>query len=153
MARALANKQTLGICVGGIAEIFRSRGDHETIVLRSRKGFVREAIVAGACLRPVYLFGNTQALTIVADSCGVCESLSRKLRTTIMLFFGRFFLPIPYRTPILSAVGDVMDMPQCDAPSDALVDEWHARFVQATCDLFERHKASYGWASKKLVVE
>jgi 2-acylglycerol O-acyltransferase 2 len=152
VAKALANKQTLGVCIGGIAEIFKSRGDNETIVLKNRKGFIREAMVAGSCVRPVYLFGNTQAMTCVSDNHGILESISRKLRTTVVLFYGRFFLPIPHRTPILSAVGNIIDLPQRDSPTDAEVDAYHAQFVSAIQDLFERHKAAYGWAHKKLVV-
>lgn len=53
---------SVGLMVGGIAEMFMIRRDHERIKLRDRKGFVRIALEHGTDILPVYMFGVNQAL-------------------------------------------------------------------------------------------
>lgn len=53
---------SVGLMVGGIAEMFMIRRDHERIKLRERKGFVRIALEHGTDILPVYMFGVNQAL-------------------------------------------------------------------------------------------
>lgn len=49
------------LCPGGIREVLHLRTDRETIYLRSRRGFVRQALRAGAPLVPAFAFGQTGA--------------------------------------------------------------------------------------------
>ena len=38
---------------------------------------------------------------------GILRRISRRIRASLLLFYGRFFLPIPYRQPLLFVVRDV----------------------------------------------
>jgi len=40
------------------------------------------------------------------DKFGILEGLSRLLRVSICVFWGRWGLPIPYRVPILGVLGE-----------------------------------------------
>lgn len=51
---------SVGLMVGGIAEMFMIRPDHERIKLKDRKGFVRVALEHGTPILPVYMFGANQ---------------------------------------------------------------------------------------------
>lgn len=51
---------SVGLMVGGIAEMFMIRKDHERIKLKDRKGFVRIALEHGTPILPVYMFGANQ---------------------------------------------------------------------------------------------
>ena len=153
LSAKLAAGKSIGLASGGIAELFETSDAHEIAVLKARKGFVRQAIIAGAPLLPVYLFGNTTAIACVTDPWGILARISRKLRASLTWFWGRCGLPIPHRTPIVAVMGEPLRVPKDAAPSPELVDAWHAKFLQAQQNLFETHKASYGWGHKELIVK
>lgn len=109
--------------VGGIAEMFLLDADKEHVLVRSRKGFVKAAIRAGArpslrsaapqrdvpslrCraganIAPVYFFGNSSLLT--AWQVPGLSQLSRFLRMAIIFPSGRWGLAMPRRLPITMA--------------------------------------------------
>lgn len=142
----------IGLNPGGIAEIFHvNDSEDETIYLRHRKGFVRLALEHGAVLVPGYCFGNTQCLKVVTDRWGVCKRVSRALRVSLVLIFGRFGLPIPFRTPIAAVMGPPIRCPKVPSPPPELVDEYHKRFMDELVEVFNLHKTAYGWPeSRKL---
>lgn len=122
----------------------------------NRKGLAKLALRTGAELVPCYLFGNNQALSLWYDQGGSLKRLSRKLGFALILFWGRLGLPLPWRVPIVGALGAPIPTPPCAVaaePSDAEVEALHAALVVAMRQLFDAHKARYGWGHKRLVVE
>ena len=104
--KALNQNLTLGISSGGVTEVFEtnSPSGNEVIVLKSRKGMVKLAFQTGADLVPCYLFGNTSLYSLWTGGPlghNFLRRLSRKVKFALILFWGRFGLPIPYRIPIL----------------------------------------------------
>jgi hypothetical protein len=79
--------------VGGMAELFLSSVEEETLYLKKRKGFIKLALQEGVDVVPIYLFGNTTVLSVFKT--GRLANLSRKLQTSLTYFWGRWFLPIP----------------------------------------------------------
>ena len=55
------------VVVGGAAESMLAHEGHTDLVLNHRRGFVREAILAGASLVPVIGFGETNLYTLYGD--------------------------------------------------------------------------------------
>eukprot|EP00743_Colponemidia_sp_Colp-15_P004639 GILK01004999.1.p1 GENE.GILK01004999.1~~GILK01004999.1.p1 ORF type:complete len:357 (+),score=33.95 GILK01004999.1:83-1153(+) len=150
---ALSRGESVGISSGGIAEIFETHQDDQVVVLRDRTGFVRLAMQTGALLVPAYIFGNTELLDCITDSSGYLQRLSRKLRVSVTLFWGRFFLPVPYRKPVVAVMADPIPVPHLQNPSADLIAEYHGKFLSSLQELFDTHKASYGWAHKKLIIK
>lgn len=70
----------------------------------------------------------------------------------LIVFWGRFLLPIPYRVPILGAMGKPIPVAKVDNPTQEQIDAVHAELLEAMVRLFDEHKASYGWEKKKLVI-
>ena len=62
-------------------------------------------------------------------------------------------LPIAYRTPIYGVMGKPMHVPKVANPDSKLVDQVHAEFVSKLIELFDKHKAAYGWSEKKLIIK
>lgn len=152
---ALAAGRTIGISSGGVAEIFETNSTDgtETIILNNRKGLVKLALRHGAAIVPCYLFGNTAALSVWYDPFGVMRSISRKFGFALILFWGRLGLPIPYRVPILGAVGVPIEVPKCDGePTKEDIETYHAKLLTGEAELFDDTKALYGWQDKSLVV-
>jgi hypothetical protein len=78
---------SVGILVGGIAELFLADPDVEHIVVKKRKGFVRAAVETGSYLLPTYYFGQSVMLKFGPRWL---RRLSRKLRTTFGFMYGPF---------------------------------------------------------------
>lgn len=70
----------------------------ERIKLLSRKGFIRVAVEQGCQPVPVYHFGNSQLLFILGKAL---EGLSRAIRASLVITYGKFGLPLPKRVPIM----------------------------------------------------
>jgi len=74
----------------------------------------------------------------------------RLLKTSLILTWGRWGLPIPYRVPLLYAVGKPLRLLHVENPTPAQIEAAHAEFCRALSDLFDRYKFYYGWGHKTL---
>jgi 2-acylglycerol O-acyltransferase 2 len=148
--------QKRNMCVGmvpdGIAGIFQQNEEDEVVFLGKRKGLAKLCIKQGLALVPAYSIGNTTAFDCWFDRSGTLEFLSRKLRMSLFVYWGRFGLPIPYRTNITMLFGApirVVKKPEADI-TQADIDEVHGKLLKGIEYLFDSHKAPLGWGSRKI---
>jgi len=148
---------TIAVTPGGIGEMFYGYPQHgcspneEYAVLNNRKGFVRLALQHGAQLVPVFCFGASKIMKrIVLPK--LFQELSVKLRASLVLFFGRWGLPIPFEVPLMYAVGRAISTQQNALPSTEEVDFTHNIYKLELLNTFEAHKEAYGWQDKRLVI-
>jgi 1-acyl-sn-glycerol-3-phosphate acyltransferase len=151
----LASGESIGVSTGGIAEIFEANAKDgcECIIMKSRGGICKLALQHGVPIVPGYLFGNSKCLNVWTDRWGVMQWLSRKLQISIVLFSGRWGLPIPYRTPLLSITGDKIVVAKVQDPTPEQIQELLDTVIDRTVELFDKHKPSFGWENVKLVVK
>lgn len=156
-------QHVLGIVPGGIAEMFYSDTPNrtaaglpldETLVLNSRKGFVRLALEQGADIIPVYVFGASQTFRLWPKWLWL-RDLSRAIRVFLGVPVGEKGLPAPLKVPLLYAIGEAIQARAFRSGADGAVTEAdvraaHAAFVESMRGLFERYKAVYGWHDTKL---
>jgi hypothetical protein len=107
----------------------------------------------GATVVPCFLFGNTKTLNTWYDSFGIAKRVSRKLGFGTILLWGRFFLPIMMRKPIVGVLGRHIKCPKVENPTRPEVAKYHAEFVEGIIEIFETHKEAYGWGHKKLIIK
>jgi len=95
------------IMVGGIAEMYLVSAEKEAVYLNKRTNTIRLMIKEGANIVPAFFFGNTRLFNIAgaSGSESFLSKLSRKLRTSIVVFYGRNFLPIPFTNGIWKDCG------------------------------------------------
>ena len=157
--QALERGHSIGISTGGVREVFETNEEHETILLRERRGVIALAVRTGAELVPCYMFGNTRALSCWAgDGVGArraLERISRRAGFALVIIRGRFGLPVPYRVPILGVMGKPIPTKhvQCEEPTTEQVDEIQTRLIQEMQELFERYKGLYGWQDTDLIIK
>jgi acyl-CoA synthetase (AMP-forming)/AMP-acid ligase II/1-acyl-sn-glycerol-3-phosphate acyltransferase len=144
----LQRGRSVGVIPGGIAEMFSIRPDEETMVIASRKGFVKIALETGSQIVPAFCFGNSRTFT--PGSFPWLANLSRMLRTSIILFWGRFGLPIPHRVPLVTVLGRPIIVPKVENPSAELVHEYHEKYLLEMRRIYDTYKNTYNWQNRKM---
>jgi diacylglycerol O-acyltransferase 2, plant len=101
---------------------------------------------------PLFFFGNTKILTVVGGkgSDSLLSKISRQLRMSLVFFYGRWFLPVPYRHPIHLASGEVIPVTQNSNPTDEDVQKVMDDVVAALQLLYDKHKPE--WEQRPLMV-
>eukprot|EP00602_Paraphysomonas_sp_CaronLab_P005346 CAMPEP_0185017988 /NCGR_PEP_ID=MMETSP1103-20130426/833_1 /TAXON_ID=36769 /ORGANISM="Paraphysomonas bandaiensis, Strain Caron Lab Isolate" /LENGTH=1086 /DNA_ID=CAMNT_0027547625 /DNA_START=99 /DNA_END=3356 /DNA_ORIENTATION=- len=129
---------------GGIGEMFENSGSGtEVLKVCGRKGFVRIAIQTGAQIVPCYTFGNWELFEVFTPKA--MHSISRILGVPLLMFWGRWGLPIPKRVPLLTVIGRPIQCPHDSNPSAELVNEYHEAYMRETKVLFDKYKNAYAW--------
>jgi len=145
---------SVGITVGGISEIFLVGGEKERIYLKKHKGFVREAIKNGAYIVPVYCYGNSGLLKVIGEgdrtSMGLLKKLSRVLNASVVFFYGRFGLPIPFRHRVKFVAGVPMKIVKNPNPSKEEIAKIHDEFCEELTKLYYRHLPE--WQKTELLI-
>mmetsp|Transcript_2394 Transcript_2394/g.5190 ORF Transcript_2394/g.5190 Transcript_2394/m.5190 type:complete len:382 (-) Transcript_2394:69-1214(-) len=156
----LEGAESIGISTGGVAEIFFTNEEDECILLKERIGLVKLAIRTGADVVPCYLFGNTKLLNCwagegIPGGTFVLEKISRKLGFALILIYGRFFLPIPYRKPILAVKGRPIHTHQIkgENPTPKQIEMIQTKLLEEMERIFDTYKPLYGWDNKKLIIK
>lgn len=142
--------------VGGMAELFLSSNQEETLYLHHRKGFIKLALQEGIDIIPVYLFGNTSVLSIYNHP--MMASVSRKLQVSLTYIWGKYYLPIPRDNKILYVSGQPLGMPsdknnKIPHPTQQQIDHWHNKYCQEVQRLYDTYKERVPeYKHKKLVI-
>ncbi|KAL7543630.1 hypothetical protein ACHAWF_007429 [Thalassiosira exigua] len=159
----LSNPRRLGISPGGIAEMFESYpkpGFHpndEAALLKHRNGIFKLATEHNVPVVPVYCFGATKMFRRVQLPHFI-ETLSRALKISLCLLYGKLGLPIPFRQRLTYVIGnaiwpsasnvDISNLPREEF--DRRVQEMHRAFCDELVRIFDRNKSYYGWEDKTL---
>lgn len=118
-----------------------------------RKGIFRLAVEHKVPILPVYCFGSTKLLRRL-QLPSLVEKISLLLRVSLVIFYGKLGLPIPFRQKLLYVMGQPIYPTKTSGDSgssdEAMVDDMYARYCEEMVRIFDRQKESYGWAHKTL---
>lgn len=141
MTALMERGRNVALLPGGFEEATICARGADRVWVRSRKGFVKFALRYGYRVHPVYSFGEADGYS--------CLTLATRLRLWLcrfkvpaVAFFGWAPCPIFPRpsAEVVTVVGRALVFPTIANPSAGELDEWHARYVTALEDLFDRHK-------------
>ena len=143
--KLMAAGRNLAIIPGGFEDATRHKRGAERTAMSGRKGFVKYALQHGYALTPIYTFGESETYHTFTGLLPLRLWINR-FQIPAVLFFGEPWCPIlPRRdTRCLSCVGEPLQLPRIDAPTQAQIDEWHAEYLNALRVTFDRHKAEAG---------
>jgi 2-acylglycerol O-acyltransferase 2 len=150
------------VVVGGAREALLSKPGELRLTLKRRKGFVVQALKAGANLVPVFSFGETNLYTTYILEEG---SFLHRFQIKFMSLFG-FSTPIftgrgifnysfgllPHRHPCHTVVGSPIELPKIEDPKPEEIDKWHGIYIEALTKLYNDHNPKYGNIQDKLVI-
>jgi hypothetical protein len=116
------------------------------VVIRERKGIIKYALEHGYSLQLIYTFGECRSYHSLFSGLKRLRMWINRHQIPAVAFFGDPLVPIfPRRdVPCLSYVAPPMQLPHIEAPTEAQVEEWHARYVAALQSHFEASKAHAG---------
>mmetsp|Transcript_1069 Transcript_1069/g.1784 ORF Transcript_1069/g.1784 Transcript_1069/m.1784 type:complete len:239 (-) Transcript_1069:110-826(-) len=156
LEKLLGDGRSVSIAVGGEAECLAMENNKDILVLGGRKGFVRLALRYGADLVPTYCFHLNDTFHVNKTFlAGLRSWIQRTLKWSIPVFWGWYGTPMPRPAPLCMVVGKNIPVPQPKekgAPVDeALVDQYHARYVTELSALFERYKGTAGYPESRVL--
>ncbi|KMS93430.1 hypothetical protein BVRB_031560, partial [Beta vulgaris subsp. vulgaris] len=143
MELAFQEGRSVMLVPGGEREMRENRPEHSEIVLITRhKGFVRQAILHGAHLVPVFGFGESRLLDNFRAKSTQEWFAKRTLYGAPHFPYGRFYSPIPNPAPVTVVVGKAIPVKKNPQPTAEEIDQVHRAYFMAVRDLFDRHKGS-----------
>lgn len=141
------------IVVGGAGESLNARPGVYDLVLKKRQGFIKLAIRNGACLCPVFSFGENdiweQADNPKGGKIWKFQKTVQKLSGwTMPLFHGRGLFNydvgmLPHRRPITTIVGKPIEVVQNDNPTEEEVLEVQTKYIDELYDIWNTYKDTY----------
>jgi len=153
MSAALRAGDSIGLFPGGIGEMVRTNALSEQLVLKDRKGFVQLALEHGLPIVPVYVFGQS-VLWGQLPLPGFIETLSRWLRVSIILPFGRLGTFVPRKLPLLYAIGAPIACAKVQgAPLAEQVEATQRAVLDSVRELYDFYKGAYGWEKRPLYID
>lgn len=141
------------IYIGGMAELFKCCRTEERLFISKRKGFIKLALREGVDIVPIYLFGNTSCLSVMKH--GPLARISRQLKLSFTLFWGKLFLPIPRDDKLLYVAGKAIEIPKIAEPTQEDIDKYHQQYVNEVVRIFNQYKGQAGelYEGKSLFID
>ena len=86
---------------------------------------------------------------------GPLAKMSRKLKASFTIFWGKWKLPIPRDERLLYVAGKAIEVPKIAEPTQEDIDKYHKIYVEEVVRLFETYKSKAGpmYENKKLFID
>lgn len=129
--------------------MFQLREDIEISAANLHSGFATLAKEGDAMLAPSFAFGVSQLYKVskgpLAD---FFQRLSQKLKTSIVLFTGRWGTLLPYPYEMAAAMGEPIDTRLVKDGKEA-----HELYLQRLREAYEKYRGDFGWPDRDLYFE
>ncbi|KAJ2567501.1 diacylglycerol O-acyltransferase 1 [Coemansia sp. RSA 1813] len=145
---------SVGIIIGGAKEsLYTNRGNRK-LILKNRKGFVREAIMAGAPLVPVFVFGENDIFQQLDHPLlsRLQRWLQHKMKFAIPVFYGRFGFFVPRRTSPVVIFGRPIFVQKTQSPSFDDINKVHAAYLDELHRIYNKYRPIYDPEGDDLVI-
>jgi 2-acylglycerol O-acyltransferase 2 len=155
MKRLMEKGTNLGLIPGGFEEASTQEFGVERVMVKQRKGFIKYALRYGYRVHPVYSFGECDTFATFTGFRRLRMWLN-KFKIPTVVFWGAWLMPLlpSSSAEVHTVVGPGIQFPKLegDALTAEEVNKWHATYVAALVELFDKHKAQVGKGHLKLQV-
>ncbi|KAL4155653.1 hypothetical protein PRNP1_007805 [Phytophthora ramorum] len=142
--RVLTTGQNVCLMPGGFEEATLYERRKHRVYIKHRFGFIKLALQYGYKVHPVYTFGEEYAYHTFPWLLKFRLKLN-EFKIPGVLFFGRpgcFYLP-QTDVDLITVVGKPLVFPRTEHPTKDDVRKYHAQYIKALEELFERYKGVY----------
>jgi 2-acylglycerol O-acyltransferase 2 len=138
-------KESLVLITGGFEDATLMQFGKDRIAMKKRKGFIKYCLEQGYQLHPVYTFGESDTYWTFTPLLKFRLWLNT-FGIPAVAFFGNPICPILPRTDacLMTFIGPPLALPTIASPTPEEIDTWHAKYIVALQDLFDKHKAEAG---------
>lgn len=133
------------IVPGGAEETLYAYPGSADLVVQKRFGFVREALLNGAWLVPIYCFGDNEAVPVFRNKAVV--KFQRCIQKWLT-FATPLTIPFFTRVPIHMVMGAPLPPPTSGSPESRL-QLYHAQYLDALQALFKSNVSRFGTPAEK----
>jgi Diacylglycerol acyltransferase len=84
------------------------------------------------------------------------QKVSRMIGFGLIIFYGRYYLPIPRRIPVLGVRGKAIStrhLQKNQNPSMEQIQDIQNKLIDSMQQLFDQTKHLYGWEGKQLIIK
>mmetsp|Transcript_103354 Transcript_103354/g.287755 ORF Transcript_103354/g.287755 Transcript_103354/m.287755 type:complete len:387 (-) Transcript_103354:207-1367(-) len=141
----------VGVVPDGIAGIFKSRPGQDALFIGSKRGLMRICLEEGALIMAAWFSGTPELFRVVTDPFGIMEFVSRKLKVSLFLFYGRWAMPIPRRVP-LTLCPHMVRCTKTAAPSNEEVERLHQEVYGGLSVAFQELRHYTGYPTRSLAI-
>ena len=144
-----------GILPGGMEEVALYTRGCERVYLRKRAGFIKYALQHGYLVQPAYTFGESDLYTSMTAGAGARMWMLKNLGFVLPVFWGpHWWAPFLPRSdvPLHTVVGEPLQLPKIEEPTNDEVAHWHAAYIAALTTLYDRYKGRFGHSDRQLEV-
>ena len=146
------NNKSFGILPGGSEEIILSERGREKLYIKERKGFLKYALQHGYTIVIGYTFGEADSYYCLPWF--MKERLNFLKKTKIPVFFpwGLWCFPLLPKPDVslCTVYGNPLPLPKIENPTQAEIDQYHAKYIECLQDLYDRYKGKFGYKDRKL---
>jgi hypothetical protein len=137
--KAEKENQSLFITLGDGYELFYL-DEPSTIALKDNKVFFKYALETGTSLTPIYVFNYNKSFKIYKHFQQERISIFEKNKSAIIQpFYGRWFLPIPFKVDVFAVIGIPLPVQKIENPSWKEVENLFNRYISHIGDLYKKH--------------
>jgi len=127
-----AEKENFSLIVtpGDIPEGFRAE-EEGAIALSTQKHFFKYILQTGTALTPVYVHNNHQAFKLFSHFFQQRYNWFKKSRIMVLQpYWGRWFLPIPFKVDLLITTGTPLEVEKIENPSWQQVEDIYTSYLK-----------------------
>ncbi|KAJ3076469.1 Diacylglycerol O-acyltransferase 2 [Podochytrium sp. JEL0797] len=141
---------SLALVIGGAAEAMEAQPNTNKLILKTRLGFIKLALMHGASLVPTFAFGENDIWDQVPNPKG---SAVRKFQTMFkdfasfspVLFHGRGIFTydygiMPHRRPIIVVTGKPIDLPVIEKPTEEDLKKYQKLYIAELQRVYDAYK-------------
>lgn len=151
IARIMSLGESWCFLPGGFTDATVMKYGKHRVAVKDKAGWIKHCLRGGYRVVPAYTFGEVETYFTFEPFLKWRLKLN-DFNLPGVAFVGNPWIPfLPFRSSrILTYLGPALQLPQISEPTTKDVEEWHAKYVAALQDLFEKYKCDAGYPDAKL---